>query len=57
MYVYIYIHRYIFKQMPTFNVLLKYMVKKTHDLFKSTNISVLFRSFINVKSNYKQKCK
>ena len=24
--------------MPTFNVLPKYMVKKTHDLFKSTNI-------------------
>ena len=34
--------------MPTFNVLLKYMVKK------STNISLLFRSFINVKSNCKQ---
>ena len=43
--------------MPTFNVLPKYVVKKTHDLFKSTNISVLFRSFINVKSNYKEKYK
>ena len=33
------------------------MVKKTHNLFKSTNIShsLLSRSFINVKSNYKQK--
>ena len=39
-YIYIYIYIYIC------------MVKKTHDLFKSTNISVLFRSFINVKSNY-----
>ena len=28
---------------------------KKHNLFKSTNISLLFRSFINVKTNYKQK--
>ena len=34
--------------MPTFNVLLKYMVKKTHNLYKSTNTSLLFRSFSNM---------
>ena len=33
------------------------MVEKAHNLFKSANISLLFRSFINVKSNYKQKCR
>ena len=27
------------------------MVKKKHNLFKSTNISLFFRSFTNVKSN------
>ena len=39
----------------TFSVLLKYMVKKTHNLFKSTNISLPFTSFIDVRLNYKQK--
>ena len=29
--------------------------KNSHDLFKITNISLLFRSFINVKTNFKQK--
>ena len=33
------------------------MVEEAHNLFKSTNIYLLFRSFINVKSNYKQKCR
>ena len=33
---------------------LMYMIKKTHDLFNNTSISVLLRSFINVKSNYKK---
>ena len=30
------------------------MVEKAQNLFKSTNISLLSRSFINVKSNYRQ---
>ena len=35
---------------------LKYMdYENTHNLFKITNISLLFRSFINVKTNFKQK--
>ena len=55
-YIYIYIYIYLFKQMPTFNVLFKiYGEKATHNLFKITNISLLFGSFINVKWNYKQK--
>ena len=29
--------------------------KNTHNIFKITNISLLFRSFINVKTNLKQK--
>ena len=33
---------------------LKYK-KNTHNLLKSTNISLLFRSFIHVKTNFKQK--
>ena len=41
--------------MLTFNVLLNIRGKKKHKLFKSTDISLLFRSFINVKSNYKKK--
>ena len=32
---------------------LKYMNKKNHNFFKITNISLLFRSFINVKLNNK----
>ena len=32
---------------------LRYMEKKKHNLFKSTNIYLLFRRFINVRSNYK----
>ena len=36
--------------MPIFNVLLKNIYrKKKHNLFKTTNISVLFRRFVNVK--------
>ena len=34
---------------------LKYMEKKTHNVLKITNISLLFRSFINKKSDYKTK--
>ena len=34
---------------------LKYMEEKTHNLFEITNIFPIFRSFINVKSTYKQK--
>ena len=30
-------------------------IKNTHNLFKVTNISLPFRSFINMKQNYKQK--
>ena len=41
-YIYIYIYTYIW-------------IKKTHNLLKITNISLLFRSFINVKTNFKQK--
>ena len=34
--------------MPIFNALLKNISRiKTHNLFKITNISLLFRSFIN----------
>ena len=33
---------------------IKYMGKKTHNLLKIANISLLFRSFMNVKSDYKQ---
>ena len=32
-----------------------YIWLKKYNLFKSTNTSLLFRSFINVKSNYKEK--
>ena len=56
MYIYIYIYIYIYKQMPTLNTWLeKYGQKKhTHNLFKSTNISLLFRSFkMNYVINYK----
>ena len=28
--------------------------KNTHNLFKITNISLVFRSLINVKTNFKQ---
>ena len=31
--------------------------KGTHDLFKSTNSSLLFTNFVNKKSNYIQKCR
>ena len=42
--------------MPTINVWLEiYGLKNTHNLLKITNISLLFRSFINVKTNFKQK--
>ena len=41
--------------MSTSNVILKYMIKKTLNLFKSTKISLFSRSFINIKSNQKQK--
>ena len=30
-------------------------LKNTHNVFKITNISLLFRCFINVKTNFKQK--
>ena len=49
---------YISQQISTLSVRLeRYEQKNTHYLFKSTsiNISLLFRSFINVKSNYKQR--
>ena len=37
--------------MPTFNVLIKIICRiKTNNLFKITNISLLFRSFINLKN-------
>ena len=37
--------------MPTFNVLIKIIYRiKTNNLFKITNISLLFRSFINLKN-------
>ena len=49
MFIYIYIYIYISKCLQTFNVLRKKYVEKKHNLFKSTNISLLFRSFINVK--------
>ena len=39
--------------MPTLNVLLDIYGKKTYNLFKRTNIPLLFRSFINEKSNHK----
>ena len=36
--------------MPTWNVWLEiYGQRKTHNIFKITNISLLFRSFVNVK--------
>ena len=40
--------------MPTFNCVTLNVCRKKK-LFKSTNISLLFRSIINVKLNYKQK--
>ena len=46
MYIYIYIYIMCY---------LKIMEKKRHNLFKSTNISLLLRSFVNGKSHYKQK--
>ena len=37
--------------MPTFNVLIEIICRiKTNNLFKITNISLLFRSFINLKN-------
>ena len=45
LYVYIYIHTYIYIYMYIYI----YGKKNTHTLFKMTNISLLFRSFINVK--------
>ena len=40
----------IMTQIPTFNVFLKNIYRiKTHNLFKLTNIVLLFRSFVNVK--------
>ena len=41
--IFIYIYIYI------------YGLKNTHNLLKITNISLLFRSFVNVKTNFKQK--
>ena len=55
-YVYIYIY-YIHKKMPTLNLCVQiYMIKKTHKIIKSTNISLLFRSFVNrcIVSMYSQ---
>ena len=44
----------IFKQISTFNVLLKNISRiKTHNLSKITNISLHFNSFIIVKQNFK----
>ena len=35
--------------MPTLNVCVQiYMIKKTHKIIKSTNISLLLRNFVNV---------
>ena len=50
MYIYIHIiytyYIYIFKQIPAFNVLLKNISQiKTHNSFKTTNISLLFKIF------------
>ena len=48
--IYIYIKTNA-KQMPTLNVWLEtYGQKNTYTLFKTTNISLLFRSFINWKN-------
>ena len=33
----------------------RYGLKNTHNILKITNISLLFRSFVNVKTNFKQK--
>ena len=41
--------------MPSFRVLLKHMDTKTNNLIKSTNVSLLLKRFINVKSNTKIK--
>ena len=39
-------------------IIYKYIyIKITHNLFKNTNISLLFRSFVNVNFLYKQKYK
>ena len=43
--------------MPASNVLLKIYRERKHIIYlkAQTNMSLLFRSFINVKLNYKQK--
>ena len=42
--------------MPTINVRLEiYGLKNTHNLLKITNISLLFRSFVNVKASEKKR--
>ena len=47
LYVYIYIHTYIYIYIYMYIYI--YGKKNTHTLFKMTNISLLFRNFINVK--------
>ena len=39
------------------SIYLIYLSIYIYNIFKSTNISLLFRSFTNVKSNYKPKCR
>ena len=44
--------------MPTFNLLFKNINQiKTHNLFKITNVSLLFRSAISVNINFKLQTK
>ena len=51
--LYILYIQYIFKEILNLNVLVKIYGEKKHNLFKSANIYLLFRRFINVRSNYK----